>query len=222
MNSLQCNLKNYIRTIIIVLIAITLVLTIAQGCTGSAEKIAINTQPDKEAADVNKGEPAPASKLETGGQSIEIISGDGGELPPAPEIGHPAPDFTLIDLDGNTVNLRSLQGKVVFINFWASWCPPCRAEMPEIEAVYQKYKDKGVVVLGIDMLEPEGWVRQYVRKGGFSWTFVVDTTGEVAAAYSITAIPTSFFIDREGVIRAKSIGAMTMRTMEAELRDVLR
>ena len=138
------------------------------------------------------------------------------------KIGYPAPDFTLIDLDGNTVQLSELKGKVVFINFWASWCPPCRAEMPEIGAIYQKYKTKGVVVLGVDLLEPEDWVRQYVQKGGFNWTFVVDTTGEVAAAYNIIRIPTSFFIDTEGVIRSKGVGDMTMRTMEAHLKEAMK
>ncbi len=151
------------------------------------------------------------------GTSTEAI-----ELTPAPEVGHPAPDFTLSDLDGNLVRLSDFQGKVVFINFWATWCPPCRAEMPEIEAVHQKYKDKGVVVLGVDISEPENTVRQYIQKGGFSWTIVLDSTGEVARDYQIAAIPTSFFLDREGIIRAVSVGAMTKRQMEAKLAEAMR
>ncbi|HEY83275.1 MAG TPA: TlpA family protein disulfide reductase [Dehalococcoidia bacterium] len=144
------------------------------------------------------------------------------ELEPAPEVGHPAPDFSLKDLDGNTVRLRDLRGRVVFINFWASWCPPCRAEMPEIEAVHQEYKDKGVVVIGVDISEPESVVRQYIRQGGFSWTIVLDSTGEVARDYRITAIPTSFFVDRDGVIRAVNVGAMTKRAMEEKLAQAMR
>jgi thiol-disulfide isomerase/thioredoxin len=148
---------------------------------------------------------------------------------PAPEIGRLAPDFTLIDLEGNRVTLSDFRGKVVFINFWNQWCPPCRAEMPEIEAVYQEYKNKDVVVIGVDILPweilkgyDESDVRQYVQQGGFSWTFVLDTTGEVTANYEVIAIPTSFFIDREGIIRAVNIGAMTKRAMEAKLTETIR
>ncbi len=78
-------------------------------------------------------------------------------------VGNPAPDFTLADLDGNQVSLSDFRGKTVFINFWATWCPACREEMPEIEALYQQYKDKGVVVLGVDILETEGEVHQFVE-----------------------------------------------------------
>ncbi len=144
------------------------------------------------------------------------------ELSPAPEAGRLAPDFTLTDLDGNRVTLSEYRGKVVFINFWASWCPACRAEMPEIEAVYQEYKDKDVVIVGVDIMETEDKVRQFVEQGGYSWTFVIDTTGEVSNNYGITAIPTSFFIDREGIIRAVKIGSMTKRAMEARLAEAMR
>ncbi len=143
---------------------------------------------------------------------------------PSPEIGQPAPDFTLVDLEGNQVSLSDFRGKTVFINFWAQWCPPCRAEMPAIEAVYQQYKDKGVVVIGVDILTSEivrGYdendVRQFVEQGGYSWTFVIDTTGEVTRNYKVIPIPTSFFIDKEGIIRAIQIGAMTKGAMEARL-----
>ncbi len=138
------------------------------------------------------------------------------------KVGELAPDFTLTDLEGNSVTLSEYRGKVVFINFWATWCPPCRAEMPEIEAIYQEYKDKGVVVIGVDILEPEDVVRQFVEQGGYSWIFVLDATGAVSDDYKITAIPTSFFIDREGVIQVVNIGAMTKRAMESKLAEAMR
>ena len=134
-----------------------------------------------------------------------------------PVAGSRAPDFTLTDLDGNTVRLSDLLGKVVFLNFWATWCSPCRAEMPDIEALHRKYRDRGVVVLGVDLRESESTVRTYLERGGYTWTFLIDTTGRVASAYRVSAIPTSFFIDREGVIRAVVIGGMTASTMEARL-----
>ena len=139
----------------------------------------------------------------------------------ATEVGRRAPDFTLTDLDGNQIRLSDLRGKVVFINFWATWCPPCRAEMSEIEAIHQEYKSKDVVVIGVDILESENVVRDLVEHGGYTWTFVIDTTGEMSSSYKVNAIPSSYFIDREGVIRAVNIGAMTKRAMEAKLRQTM-
>ena len=139
----------------------------------------------------------------------------------AVSVGKPAPDFTLVDLEGNQISLSDFRGETVFVNFWATWCPPCRAEMPEIEAIYQEYKDKGVVVIGVDIQETKEEVLQYIQEGGYSWTFVLDTTGEVTTNYQITGIPSSFFIDREGIIRAMNIGAITKRAMEANLAKAM-
>ena len=140
-----------------------------------------------------------------------------GELPAAPEVGRLAPDFTLTDLEGNTVSLSGLRGKTVFLNFWATWCPPCREEMPEIEAVYQQYREQGVVVIGVDLLEPEEDVLSFVREGGYSWTFVIDTTGAVGRRYGVNAIPASFFVDKNGVIRSVQTGPMSRQRMASHL-----
>ena len=137
------------------------------------------------------------------------------------ELDKPAPDFTLKDLDGNTVRLSDFLGKVVFLNFWATWCPPCRNEMPDIEKVHWKYKDRDVVVLGIDLRENASTVRPFVEDGGYTWTFLLDTTGEVGSMYSVSAIPTSYFVDRNGIIRAVVIGGMTGATMEAKLAQAM-
>ncbi len=194
-------LSRYGQVALGLLTIVLLGLLVIQGCTSSAPDV------------TNGRQPGPPGS---------------GELPPAPEVGRLAPDFTLADLEGNQVTLSDFRGKTVFINFWATWCPPCRAEMPEIEAIHQEYKDKGVVVIGVDILVSEilkGYdendVRQFVQQGGYNWTFVLDTTGEVTESYNITAIPTSFFIDREGVIRAVNIGAMTKRAMESKLAEAM-
>lgn len=176
-----------------ILVQVLVIILIIQGCTGNTPDL--------------------------GGDTGTVDQAAG--LASAPEEGYIAPDFTLKDLEGNTVNLEDLRGKVVFINFWASWCPPCRAEMPEIEAVHQEYRDRGVVVLGVDISEPENTVRQYIQQGGFTWTILMDSTGEVARDYRITAIPTSFFLDREGIIRVVKVGAMTKREMEANLAEAM-
>lgn len=154
--------------------------------------------------------------------SSQSITSDEQEVTAGVNEGESAPDFTLVDLKGNQVSLSDFRRKTVFVNFWATWCPPCRAEMPEIEAVYQEYKDKDVVVIGVDILEPEDVVRQFVEQGGYSWIFVLDISGEVAANYRVTAIPTSFFIDREGIIQAVKIGAMTKRAIENKLAETMR
>ena len=177
------------------LLALVVVLAV-QGCTSSAQDIRGGRQ-----------------------EATGAIGVDPGELEPAPEIGRLAPDFTLADLEGNPVSLSDFQGKAVFINFWATWCPPCRAEMPEIEDLHQKYKDQDVAVIGVNLFEPQDKVREYVQRGGFNWTFVIDTTGEVTRNYGISALPTSFFLDSQGTIRAVNIGPMTERLMEAKLAE---
>jgi len=141
---------------------------------------------------------------------------------PAPEIGRKAPDFTLKDLDGNSVRLNDLRGKVVFLNFWATWCPPCRAEMPDIEEVHQKYRGQDVVVLGIDIQESLDKVRGFVEDGGYSWTMLLDSTGKIAITYKVRAIPTSYFIDREGIIKAVSIGGMFQTAIEEKLAEAMK
>jgi len=154
--------------------------------------------------------------------SSPSVTGKEQEATVGVNVGNLAPDFTLDDLEGGKVRLSELRGKVVFINFWATWCPPCRAEMPEIEAIHQEYRTKDVVVIGGDIMESESIVRRFVQQGGYTWTFAMDTSGEVSAQYNINAIPTSYFIDREGIIRAINIGAMTRRAMEAKLSRAMR
>ncbi len=135
----------------------------------------------------------------------------------APVIGQPAPDFALPDLEGNTVRLSDFRGKTVFVNFWATWCPPCRAELPEMERLYRKYRDRGVVILGVDIREASLVVQAFVQEGGFSWTFLLDGTGMVASRYRVAGIPASFFVDAQGIIRATHTGAMNFQTMESKL-----
>ncbi|MCL4535788.1 MAG: TlpA family protein disulfide reductase [Bacteroidetes bacterium] len=147
---------------------------------------------------------------------------DAAGLPPAPRPGHPAPDFTLQDMDGKNVKLSDLKGKPVLINFWTTWCPPCRAEMPDIETVYQRHKAEGLVVLGVDVQEDKDAVSKYVQRGGFSWTFLLDTSGEVFFnRYRGAAFPSSFFVDKEGVVQDVSIGALNEKGLENKLAKIL-
>jgi len=123
-------------------------------------------------------------------------------------------DFTLKDLNGNKVSLSDFKGKNVYLNFFATWCPPCKAEMPDIEKVYQKYKDKDFVVLAVDLGEDKDTVKSFIEKNKYNFKVVLDSNQSVAEKYDITAIPVSVFIDKTGNVIAKKVGAMSSGEME--------
>lgn len=125
-----------------------------------------------------------------------------------------AQDFTLVDLEGNKVSLSDLKGKKVFLNFWATWCPPCKAEMPEIEKIYQETKDSDLVILAVEIGEPLDTVKTFIDDNNYNFKVLLDSNQEIATAYGITAIPTSFFIDEQGNIVSQKIGAMTYDEMK--------
>lgn len=144
--------------------------------------------------------------------------------PPAPIVGRLAPDFTLKTLDGQTVTLSELRGRPVLINFWASWCGPCRLEMPHLVATYEKHKDQGFVILGIDMTFSDSVsdVEAFVKKFGVAFPILLDETGEVTnELYKVQGTPTSYFINREGVITYRHVGAMTDEFIAKRLEDIL-
>jgi peroxiredoxin len=124
-----------------------------------------------------------------------------------PREGALAPDFLLPTLEGKAVRLSDLRGKGVVINFWATWCPPCRKEMPQLVAAYQRYRKEGLEVVAVNVGEPEGRVRQFAEEFGMEFTVALDKIGAVARAYSLLGLPTTFFVDRQGVIRMVHAGA---------------
>lgn len=115
-------------------------------------------------------------------------------------------DFKLKDLTGKTVSLESFRGSVVFLNFWATWCPPCKAELPSMQRLYEKYKGKGLVILGVDLQEGENQVKDFVKKYGLTYPILLDSNGQVGQVYGARSIPTSYIIDRKGFILARTIG----------------
>ncbi len=127
----------------------------------------------------------------------------GSSAPPNPQVGFTAPGFALDSLTGEAVRLTDLRGKVVVLNLWASWCPPCRAEMPALNAVYQKFRDQGLVVLGVNTLfqDDEASARSAIRDWGVTFPIAFDRDGVASHQYHLEAMPTTFFIGRDGIIR---------------------
>lgn len=122
------------------------------------------------------------------------------------KIGAPAPDFTLRDLEGKSISLQSLHGKVVILTFWATWCPACRSEMPSLNALYRRLARQGVVVLGINGGEPTARVKSFMEKENLDFPVVMDESGDVHALYQIRQYPTMFIIDRQGRLVDRHIG----------------
>ena len=121
---------------------------------------------------------------------------------PSPEKERAAPDFLLETLGGGTLRLSDLQGKAVLINFWATWCQPCRSEVPHLVAAYDRYRQQGLEIVAVNLQEDEGTVAGFVQEFGMQFPVVIDRSGDVADKYRVLGIPTSFFIDRSGVVRS--------------------
>jgi peroxiredoxin len=125
-------------------------------------------------------------------------------------IGDEAPNFILNDLNGEKIELESLRGQGVFLNFWGTYCPPCEKEMPYMESQYQVYKDQGIEIVAVNVDEPELSVKKFVeRVGGLSFPVVIDRGGNVLDAYNVSPLPTTFLIDKNGVITEVITGGMT-------------
>ena len=127
---------------------------------------------------------------------------------PAPRPGRYAPDFSLVDLDGNQVKLSDLRGKKVILNFWATWCPPCRAEMPDLERLAREHEGTLTVLL-VDLEEEEDQIRPFLDDMGITLVPLLDVEAEVAKMYRVSALPTSVIIDEDGVIQEVQVGAAT-------------
>jgi peroxiredoxin len=149
----------------------------------------------------------------------------GNDTSTSTEIGGVAPDFVLETPDGDRLRFSDLRGKPVLVNFWASWCAPCREEMPEIVRAHDANADAGLVVLAIDLQENADEVRGFADDFGMTFPIVIDRNGQVADAWRIggpvEGIPASYFIDADGVVRARSFGPMSGETIEENLALIL-
>lgn len=123
-------------------------------------------------------------------------------------------DFTLKDLNDNKVTLSELKGKKIYLNFWATWCPPCKAEMPDIEKLYQETKDSDLIILAINVGEDKKTVQDFIAKNNYNFTVLLDVKGEASQLYQVTGIPTSYFIDTEGYLDDGVTGSIPLKSMK--------
>ncbi len=133
------------------------------------------------------------------------------------QVGELAPDFQLPDLDGQSISLSDFRGEPVLINFWASWCGPCRYEMPFIQEVYEEWSARGLVVLAINKGESLSTAKDFIQSGNYSFPVLLDINQYVALEYNVRGLPTTFFIDKEGMIQAIKVGPFLSKA-EIEMR----
>jgi cytochrome c biogenesis protein CcmG, thiol:disulfide interchange protein DsbE len=136
---------------------------------------------------------------------------------PAPIVGQPAPDFSAVTIDGKTVKLADLKGSIVWVTFGASWCQPCRAENPDVEATYEAFKARGVVVVQVYMGEDQAAVTDYSGRIGLTYLRIPDPASQLTTEYRILGIPTHFFIDRQGILRQLKVGTLDPDSMRSIL-----
>jgi peroxiredoxin len=147
----------------------------------------------------------------------------GGRIP-SPREGFLAPDFTLDLLTGEMMTLSEQTGKVVIINLWASWCPPCRAEMPALQEVYLENRERGLEVMAVNTTfqDQESTAVSFVQEFGLTFPILMDRSGDVSRQYLLRAMPSTFFVDREGVIRKVIIGGpMSEATLQTAVEELL-
>ena len=156
--------------------------------------------------------------------SANTTSATAGKIS-APQAGFIAPDFTLKTPTGEEYTLSELKGNAVLVNLWATWCPPCRAEMPIIEKMYQEYKDQGFIVLAMDMTYQDDPLNvvPFTQQYGLTFPILLEETGDVGAAYQLRSLPSSYFINRAGVIQEVVIGGpMSEALLRTRIEEILK
>ena len=158
--------------------------------------------------------------------TVTACQSDLNSTPPkpesAPQVGELAPDFQLPDLKGKAVYLSDFHGSPILVNFWATWCAPCQSEMPYIQAVYEEWSGRGLVVLTIDIGESSSQARDFMESNRLTFPVLLDSDGKVAERYNVRGIPTTIFIDTEGIIQVMKIGAFPSKAaIEESLTEII-
>jgi peroxiredoxin len=139
----------------------------------------------------------------------------------SPEEGSLAPDFLLESLDGSEVRLSDYHGQPVVLNFWATWCGPCRKEIPQFVEAYERFRGNGLVIIGVNMQEGKSIARGYVEDYGMQFPVAIDVDGEVGDAYRLLGLPVTYFIDRDGVVRGVFSGPFEEKERDTEVRGAI-
>ena len=145
--------------------------------------------------------------------------------PPSPRQGFTAPDFSVDVLGGGQITLSGLRGQPVVLNVWATWCPPCRQEMPALEKIHNDFKEQGLVLIGMNLTsqDSEKTVAAFVQEYGLSFPVALDRDGTVQRKYKISGYPTTFFIDRDGIIRSVVVGGpMSAALIQSKVEELFK
>jgi cytochrome c biogenesis protein CcmG, thiol:disulfide interchange protein DsbE len=141
----------------------------------------------------------------------------------SPLVGRPASPFTLATFDGPPLSLEAQRGKVVVVNFWASWCyPSCYEEAPALERAWRAYRDRGVQIIGVDIQDTVDAGQKFIQQFGLTFPNVRDVGGKVSVDYGVYGVPETFFVDRRGRIRAKHVGSLTDEVFRGHIEKLLK
>jgi thiol-disulfide isomerase/thioredoxin len=143
------------------------------------------------------------------------------ERPKQPQAGAEAYDFELTDLQGNTVSLSDFRGKKVLLNFWATWCGPCRAEIPHMTRLYGELRDEDFEIVAVNLREDAAKVATFAEQFDMTFPVLLDPTGRVGSAYYVRGIPTSIFLDEQGVIQTVHVGTLTDEMLRAYVDQLM-
>lgn len=209
-----------LKFLAIILLVVLLVSGCASSTTGPGAPV---SQPAPAPAPGSPSTPAEPPPPVLSSPTPPVVAPTPAPTPPEGNgIGNLAFDFQLNNLEGKTVSLSGLRGQPVLLNFWATWCPPCKAEMPFLQQINDSYSNKGLVVLEIDIGESADTVIQFLHENNLTLQVLLDTDKKVALAYGIAAIPTTYLIDKNGIIRQRVIGAFPDKTtIESQLSKIL-
>lgn len=159
------------------------------------------------------------------GHDLQVLTGSRVTMlasnSPAPEVGHPAPDFALKSTSGRIISLGSLHGHVVVLNFWASWCHPCRTEMPMLGSWYRKLHAKGFDIVGVNNQDPLNDARAFAKSVHTPYTILLDSNGAIAARYDVAGLPTTVLVDANGVVRNVKPGILDSSYLRTVIKPVL-
>lgn len=137
-------------------------------------------------------------------------------------VNRPAPDFTLTTFKGTTISLEGLKGKPIVINFWASWCPPCRIEAPLLERTWRAYKNRDVVFVGVDVQDREEDALNYIREFDITYPNGPDPTGEISIDYGVSGLPVTFFVSKKGEIVRRWVGAIERSVLISSIEEIMK